>query len=99
MPVVPDDILLHRPIGNKTLVKFQPTDEEMIRKSVIKGKDRPGLSGMNTETWRRIISLISLEELTLIFEKRLQKFLKGFLRNSKRQKQLKLFYLTVKSLR
>ena len=50
MPVVPDDILLHRPIGNKTLVKFQPTVEEMIRKSVIKRKDRPGLSGMNTET-------------------------------------------------
>ena len=50
------DFLLHISIGNKHLVKFQPIDEEMIRKSVIEKKDRSGPSGMGTGIWSRSLS-------------------------------------------
>ena len=52
----PSDILLQGPVPKVHPIKFQPIDEEMIRKAAIKTKGGSGPSGMDAEGWRRILA-------------------------------------------
>ena len=53
------DILLNDPLQNIHPVEFQSIDEEMIRKAAIRTKGGSGPSGMDADSWHRILASIN----------------------------------------
>ena len=53
---VSQDVLLNGPLQNIHPVKFQSIDEEVIRKAAIRTKGGSGPSGMDADSWHRILA-------------------------------------------
>ena len=75
-------ILLNGPSQNIHPVRFQPVDEEMIRKAAIRDKGGSGPSGMDVNGWRRILASnnfgTSSSDLHKAFANKVQKLCTDF---------------------